>query len=60
MNPQAAKAGLALGLFITVAALMMLPLEPPGSAEFIVTVLALGIGIVTTGVVAFVIRRLSR
>lgn len=60
MNPQAAKAGLSLGLFIAIAALMVLPLESPGSAEFIVTLLALGIGIVTTGVIAFVIRRLSR
>jgi preprotein translocase subunit Sss1 len=60
MNPQAAKAGLSLGLFIAVAALMMLPLEPPGSAEFIVTLLALGIGVVTTGVIAFVIRKFSR
>ena len=60
MNPQAAKAGLSLGLFIAIAALMVLPLESPGSAEFIVTSLALGIGIVTTGVIAFVIRRLSR
>ena len=60
MNPQAAKAGLSLGLFIAIAALMVLPLESPGSAEFIVTLLALGIGVVTTGVIAFVIRKFSR
>jgi preprotein translocase subunit Sss1 len=60
MNPQAAKAGLALGLFIAVAALMVLPLEPPGSAEFIVTLLALGIGLATTGVIAFVIKKFLR
>jgi fucose permease len=60
MNPQAAKAGLSLGLFIAIAALMVLPLESSGSAEFIVTLLALGIGVVTTGVIAFVIRKFSR
>jgi len=59
MNPQAAKAGLAIGLFVAVAAALILPLETPGSAEFVVTLLALGIGILATGVVAFVIYRSS-
>ena len=59
MNPQAAKAGLAVGLFVAVAAALILPLETPGSAEFVVTLLALGIGILATGVVAFVIYRSS-
>ena len=60
MNPQAAKAGLSLGLFIVVASALMLPLEPPGSAEFTVTVLSLCVGLVTIGVIAFAIRKLSR
>ena len=60
MNPQAAKAGLTLGLFIAIAALMILPLQSPGSAEFVVTLLALGIGLATTGVIAFVIKKFLR
>lgn len=60
MNPQAAKAGLTLALFIAVASALLLPLEAPGSAEFVVTVCALVIGLVSTGVIAFVIRRLAR
>jgi hypothetical protein len=60
VNPQAAKAGLTLGLFIVIAALMILPLQSPGSAEFVVTVLALVIGLATTGVIAFVIKRFLR
>ena len=60
MNPQAAKAGLSLGLFIVVASVLLLPLEPPGSAEFIVTVLSLFVGLVTIGVIALAIRKLSR
>ncbi len=60
MNPEAAKAGLTIALFVAIAAALILPLETPGSAEFVVTVLALGIGILATGVIAFVIRRSSR
>ncbi len=60
MNPEAAKAGLTVALFIAIAAALILPLETPGSAEFVVTLLALGIGILATGVIAFVIRRSSR
>ncbi len=60
MNPEAAKAGLTVALFVAIAAALILPLETPGSAEFVVTVLALGIGILATGVIAFVIRRSSR
>jgi len=59
MNPEAAKAGLTVALFVAVAAALILPLETPGSAEFVVTLLALGIGILATGVIAFVIRRSS-
>ena len=60
MNPQAAKAGLSLGLFIVVASVLLLPFEPPGSAEFVVTVLSLCVGLVTIGVIALAIRKLSR
>jgi hypothetical protein len=60
VNPQAAKAGLSLGLFIVIASVLLLPFEPPGSAEFVVTVLSLIIGIVMVAVVGFVIRKLSR
>ena len=60
MNPQAAKAGLSLGLFVVIASVLLLPFEPPGSAEFIVTVLSLIIGLVAVAVIGFVIRKLSR
>ena len=60
MNPQAAKAGLSLGLFIVVASVLLLPFEPPGSAEFVVTVLSLFVGLITVGVIALAIRKLSR
>jgi hypothetical protein len=60
MDPQIAKTGLAIGLFVIVAALLILPWQAPGSAEYVVTVMALAVGIVTVVVVALVIRKLSR
>ncbi len=60
MNPQAAKSGLALALFVVIASVLMLPLQAPGSAEFVVTVIALVVGLLSLGVIAFAIRRLSR
>lgn len=60
MNPQAAKAGLGLGLFVVVASALVLPLQTPGSAEFVITILALAVGLLGTGAVALVIHRLRR
>lgn len=60
MNPRAAKSGLTLALFVAVASALMLPLQPAGSAEFVVTALALVIGLAGTAVIAFAIRRFSR
>lgn len=60
MNPQAAKAGLGMALFVVVASALVLPLQVPGSAEYVVTILALGAGLLGTGVIAYVIHRLAR
>lgn len=60
MNPQAAKAGLTLALFVAVSSALLLPFQPAGSAEFVVTTLALIVGLAGTVVVAFAIRRFSR
>ncbi|MDI7277529.1 MAG: hypothetical protein QME94_16245 [Anaerolineae bacterium] len=60
MSGQAARAGLGLAFFVAVASALVLPLQVPGSAEFVVTVLALAVGLVSAGAIAFVIRRLAR
>ena len=60
MNPQAARAALQLALFVVIAAGLSLLCVRPGSAEFIVTVLSLVVGLMFLGAVAFFIRRFSR
>lgn len=59
MNPQAAKAGLTLALFVAMASALILPLQPAGSAEFVVTTFALVVGLLGAGVIALAIRRFS-
>ncbi|MBN2390768.1 MAG: hypothetical protein JXR84_08595 [Anaerolineae bacterium] len=60
MNPQLGKAVFRIIVFITVTSLLLLPFVKPGSAEFIVTVVTLTIGIFF-GIVLFVlVRRQSR
>ncbi len=60
MNVQAARAALQLALFIIIAALLTLLCVQPGSAEYVVTVFSLGVGVLFLGVVMFMIRRSSR
>lgn len=44
MDPQLLKGGFTTGVMILALALLMLPFQPPGSGEFVVTALAAGIG----------------
>ncbi|HEY9076579.1 MAG TPA: hypothetical protein VIO61_08560 [Anaerolineaceae bacterium] len=60
MNPQVAKSALGAALFIVIASLFAVVMSQPGSAEFVISVLALGVGLITTGVVAYAIYRFSR
>jgi hypothetical protein len=57
MDPHAGKTAFALGLFITIPAAVLLPFQPPGSSEQIITVAALVIGLVYLAVVTIVVRR---
>ncbi|MFN2108359.1 MAG: hypothetical protein ACK2UI_01735 [Anaerolineae bacterium] len=60
ISPQLGRAVFRIILFITVTSLMVLPFVKPGSAEFVVTVVTLTIGI-SFGIVLFVlVRRQSR
>lgn len=60
IDPQVGKAAFRLALFITGTALILLPFEEPGSAEFGVTVLTVLVGLVTIGVIALIVRRWGR
>jgi uncharacterized membrane protein len=56
ISPQLGRAVFRIIVFITVTSLIVLPFVKPGSAEFVVTVVALAIG-VCFGVVLFVLVR---
>jgi hypothetical protein len=57
---NAFKPALAAALFIIVASVWVLLGQTPGTAEFVVSVLSLGIGLVFLGLVIWVMRRFSR
>ncbi len=56
MDPIALQAALRVALLILLAALVMLPFQPPNSAEFVVTVLAAIVGLVFVGLVVVLVR----
>lgn len=58
MDPIALQAAFRVALLILIAALVMLPFQPPNSAEFVVTVMAAVVGLIFVGLVA-VSARLS-
>ncbi len=60
MNPQAAKSALSVALFVVITALFSLTLVQWGTAESIVAVLSLVVGLLAIGIIAFVIRKFSR
>jgi hypothetical protein len=57
MSPEAGKAALSMALFIVIASGALLLIQPPGTAEFVVTVLSLIVGLVFAGVAVLVVRR---
>jgi hypothetical protein len=58
VDPIALQAAFRVALLILIAALVMLPFQPPNSAEFVVTVMAAVVGLIFVGLVA-VSARLS-
>ena len=57
MDPHLGKAAFSLALLITVPALLLLPFEEWGSAEFVVTVMALVVGATFLAIVVILVRR---
>ncbi len=57
MSPEIGKLAARIALFLIVASLLALRWIPRGSAEFVVTVLVIGIGLVMLGIVAVLARR---
>ena len=52
MDPQVLKAGFRIAIFVTATAVLLLVFEPRDSAEFVVSVLVLAIGLTFTLLVA--------
>jgi hypothetical protein len=55
MDPQVLRAGFRIAIFVTATALLLLLFEPRDSAEFVVSVLALGIGLTFVSLVAVLV-----
>jgi len=58
MSPEAGQAWFRLGTFLVLMSLVSLLFVERGSAEFVVSVLALLIGLAMLGLVAWTVRRL--
>jgi len=56
MDPQVLGAGFRIAIFVTATAALLLIFEPRDSAEFVVSVLALGIGLIFVSLVAVLVR----
>jgi hypothetical protein len=60
LNPESGKAWFQVAIFFTVIPLILLLFERPGTAEFVITVTTLLIGLIFLGVVVLFIRRSNR
>jgi protein-S-isoprenylcysteine O-methyltransferase Ste14 len=56
MDPQVLAAGFRIAVLVTAVALLLLVFEPRGSAEFVVSAMALAIGLIFVGFVAILVR----
>lgn len=56
MDPQILRAGFRLAVFVTSVALVLLFFEPRDSAEFVVSVMVLVLGLLFVGLVAVLVR----
>ena len=56
MDPGLLRGNLALALFILLMALLILPFQDRGSGGFVVTILAIVVGLLFVGAIALVAR----
>ncbi len=60
MSPQSGQAWFRLGTFLVLMSLVILPFQERDSAEFVVTVLALLVGLLMLGIVTLIIKLSNR
>jgi uncharacterized membrane protein len=56
VNPETGRAFFRIAIFITLVSLVLLPFLTPGSAEFVVDVLSLAVGLVSIAIIAILAR----
>lgn len=57
MNPQVGQTWFRVAISITLVSLVLLFFQQPRTAEFIVTVLALGVGVIMTALIILIVRK---
>lgn len=60
MNPEAGRAWFRVAIFITLVGGALAVFTKPGTAEFVMSVASLLLGLAFIGVIAFLVRRGSR
>ncbi len=60
MPPEMGRAFFRIAMFVALTSAVLLPFLTPGTAEFVVDVLALGVGLLFIGIVAFLARWSAR
>lgn len=60
MNPEAGQHWFRVAMFITLVSAGLLLIQQPGTAEFVITVTTLVIGLVFIGILAVMARRANR
>ena len=60
MNPEAGQVWFRVAMFITLVSGALALFTAPGTAEFIISVASLMVGLAFIGVIAFLVRRGSR
>ena len=55
MDPQLLRAGFRIAVFVTATAALLLVFEPRDSAEFVVSLMALAVGLIFVSVVAVLV-----
>ena len=60
MSPEMGRAFFRIAFFVTFVSAALLPFLSPGTAEFVVDVVALGVGLAFIGAIALVVRWSAR
>lgn len=60
MNPQVARAAFRIPVFLLVCSVVLLFLEPRGTAAFSITVVTLGVAVIFMAVIVIALKVLNR